>query len=214
MQKCKTDSLTFSLFHFSPLTFKCCQFGTPLDLSYLLTLSEPKRCRFGFFFFFFFGWLKKIKKTVIKKKNHFFFSFSLSSDFLSLSHSLSVWLTMPWCKASPPPLASTHYSSQLVLELGAGFIDDEKAIIVELLEQSKEGDFVEWRPGSVYSAQMSSIRRGVDERVARTSLCLRFKLPFIFLYGSFPILGLSSSLSLSLSGSSSGSALLSQINKV
>ena len=48
------------------------------------------------------------------------------------------------------------------------------------------------------SARMSSIRRGVDERVARTSLCLRFELPFIFLYWSFPILGFSSSLSLSL----------------
>ena len=191
------------LSNFQPFSFQSSNFQM-LSIRYSvrpqlsIAVKWAKTMSFWFFFFFFFGCLKKIKKTVIKKKIHFFFSFSLSSDFLSLSHSLSVWLTMPWCKASPPPLASTHYSSQLVLELGAGFIDDEKAIIVELLEQSKEGDFVEWRPGSVYSAQMSSIRRGVDERVARTSLCLRFKLPFIFLYGSFPILGLSSSLSLSL----------------
>ena len=36
----------------------------------------------------------------------------------------------------------THYSSRLVLELGAGFVDDERAIVAELLEQSEEGDFV------------------------------------------------------------------------
>lgn len=36
----------------------------------------------------------------------------------------------------------THYSSRLVLELGAGFVDDEGAIVAELLEQSEEGDFV------------------------------------------------------------------------
>ena len=29
-QKCKTDPLTFSLFHFSPLTFNFCQCKTPL----------------------------------------------------------------------------------------------------------------------------------------------------------------------------------------
>ena len=119
---------------------------------------------------------------LLKKKHSFFFSFSLSSDFLSLSHSLSLCLIVPWCKASPPPPASTHYSSRLVLELGAGFIDDERAIVAELLEQSEKGDFMGWRPGSVCSTRMSLIKRGVDERVARTSLCLRFELPFIFLY--------------------------------
>ena len=53
---------------------------------------------------------------------------------LSHSLSLSLCLTMPWCKVSSPPPASTHYSSQLVLEFGAGFVDDEREIVAELLE--------------------------------------------------------------------------------
>ena len=53
-QKCKTDPLTFSLFHFSSLTFNYYQFGTPLNPSYVLPSIEPKRRRFGSFFLFFF----------------------------------------------------------------------------------------------------------------------------------------------------------------
>ena len=57
----------------------------------------------------------------------------------------SFFLTAPssfLAEVSTPPLASTHYSSWLVLELGAGFVDDERAIVVELFEQLEEGDFV------------------------------------------------------------------------
>ena len=43
------QSSNFQFYHFNPQTFNCCQFGTPLDLSYLLLLSESKRCRFFFF---------------------------------------------------------------------------------------------------------------------------------------------------------------------
>ena len=50
-QKCKTEPLTFSLFHFSPLTFNFYQFGILLNPSYVLPLIEPKQRRFGFFFF-------------------------------------------------------------------------------------------------------------------------------------------------------------------
>lgn len=43
------------------------------------------------------------------------------------------------------------------------------------------------RPGKVSSARISSIRTGLAERVANKSLCLRFWLPFSFLYVVFPI---------------------------
>ena len=45
-QKCKIDPLTFSFFHFSPLTFNCCQFDTPLNSSYVMLLIGLKRRRF------------------------------------------------------------------------------------------------------------------------------------------------------------------------
>ena len=45
------QSSNFQFYHFSPLTFNCCQFDTPLNSSYVLLLIEPKRRRFGSFFF-------------------------------------------------------------------------------------------------------------------------------------------------------------------
>ena len=56
----------FQFYYFSPLTFNCCQFGTPLNSSYVLPLIESKLCRFGSFFNKFRN-LKK-KKTDIRKK--------------------------------------------------------------------------------------------------------------------------------------------------
>ena len=82
------QSSNFQFYHFNLLTFNYCQFSIPLDLNYLLPLSEPKRRCFDFFFFV----IKKIKKNVIKKKN-IFFSHSLSCRTLSLSFSFSISLS-------------------------------------------------------------------------------------------------------------------------
>ena len=102
------QSSNFQFCHFNLLTFNYCQFSIPLDLNYLLPLSEPKRRCFDFFFFFFV--IKKIKKTVIKKKT-FFFSFSLLSDSLSLF--LILYLSVSQCRGArphrhhrPPPTTS------------------------------------------------------------------------------------------------------------
>ena len=60
-QKCKIDPLTFSLFHFSPLTFNCCQFDTPLNSSYVMLLIGLKQRRFCS--------LKKKNRNLKKKKS-------------------------------------------------------------------------------------------------------------------------------------------------
>ena len=106
------QSSNFQFCHFNSLTFNCCQFCIPLDLSYLLPLSESKQRRFDFFFN-----LKKIKKTIIKKIifSHFLSCRTLSLSFsfpISLSHNVVVQgLTataglhpQPPCHRRPPPL--------------------------------------------------------------------------------------------------------------
>ena len=66
-QKCKTDPLTFRLFHFSPLTFNYYQFSIPLNFSYVLPLIEPKNVIFTFFLINFKIYRKFKKKKLILK---------------------------------------------------------------------------------------------------------------------------------------------------
>ena len=67
-QKCKTDPLTFRLFHFSPLTFNYYQFSIPLNFSYVLPLIEPKNVIFAFFLINFKIYRKFKKKLILKIK--------------------------------------------------------------------------------------------------------------------------------------------------
>ena len=75
----------------SPLSFNCCQFGTPLNSSYVPLLIGPIRHCFGHFFFYnkFLNLKKKKKKTDIKKKKKkpiiSKWERSLQQDFLTLS---------------------------------------------------------------------------------------------------------------------------------
>ena len=101
------QSSNFQFCHFSTLTFNCCQFGAPLDLNYLLPLSQNDIVLIFFK-------LKKIKKTIIKKKK-LFFSHFLYHRTLSHFLSLSLCLTVPWYKASLPLPTSTH--NLLAIEL-------------------------------------------------------------------------------------------------
>ena len=57
----------FQFCHFSPLIFNCCQFGTPLNTSYVLPLIELKWRCFGSFFFL----KKKLSKFKEERKKKF-----------------------------------------------------------------------------------------------------------------------------------------------
>ena len=70
-QKCKTDPLTFTFFHFSPLTLNICQCKIPLNPSYGLPLMSLKRHHFPFLFLFFFFKISELKEKNCSKKKTF-----------------------------------------------------------------------------------------------------------------------------------------------
>ena len=104
LAKLQNWSLTFRFFHFSPLTFNYCQFGTLLNSSYVLLLIEPKWRHFSSLFFFLFSF--------------FFFRFlpKFIEIFSKIKNNKIKVKTQSFTSSSLPPFALTSFSCALFAE--------------------------------------------------------------------------------------------------